>query len=75
MPHGDFRILETYVRAFRDAERFIYLENQFLWSPEIAAVLVDKLTHPPRDDFRMLFVLPAKPELGRTTTRAACSAS
>ena len=28
---------------FQPAERFIYLENQFLWSPEIAAVLRDKL--------------------------------
>jgi hypothetical protein len=27
------------MRAFRQAERFIYVENQFLWSPEIAEVL------------------------------------
>ena len=36
VPNGDFRILESYLRAFKAAERFIYLENQFLWSPEIA---------------------------------------
>jgi phosphatidylserine/phosphatidylglycerophosphate/cardiolipin synthase-like enzyme len=69
VPHGDFRILETYVRAFRDADRFIYVENQFLWSSELAAVLVDKLKHPPRDDFRMLFVLPASPNSGDDDTR------
>jgi len=57
------------VRAFRDAERFIYVENQFLWSSEIAAVLVDKLKNPPRDDFRMLFVLPANPNSGADDTR------
>ena len=34
-PRGDFRILESYVRAIRSAQSFIYLENQFLWSPEI----------------------------------------
>ena len=33
MPKGDFSILESYTRAFRGAKRFIYLENQFLWSP------------------------------------------
>ena len=43
---GDFGILESYVRAFRGAERFIYLENQFLWSPEIASVLAEKLAQP-----------------------------
>ena len=37
LPRGDFGILESYMRAFRQAERFIYVENQFLWSPEIAA--------------------------------------
>ena len=35
VPHGEFRILESYVRALRSARSFVYLENQFLWSPEI----------------------------------------
>ncbi len=69
VPRGDFRILDTYLRAFRDAERFIYVENQFLWSSEIAAVLVDKITSPPRDDFRVLFVLPVRPNSGDDDTR------
>ena len=55
--------------AFRRAERFIYAENQFLWSPEIARVLRDKLTDPPSPDFRMLFVLPANPKSGNDDTR------
>ena len=42
MPRGDFTILESYVRALEAAERFIYIENQFLWSPEIEAVLHDE---------------------------------
>jgi len=69
LPRGDFRIAESYIRAFRQAERFIYVENQFLWSPEIAAVLLEKLVDPPCDDFRMVFLLPSKPNSGRDDTR------
>ena len=68
-PNGDFRILESYLRALRSAQHFIYLENQFLWSPEIETVLYDKLCRPPRDDFRVLVVLPAKPNTGSDDTR------
>jgi phosphatidylserine/phosphatidylglycerophosphate/cardiolipin synthase-like enzyme len=68
-PNGDFGILESYVRAFRAAQRFIYLENQFLWSPEIASILADKIAHPPTPDFRLLVVLPAKPNTGADDTR------
>src|SRR3954447_2216636 len=42
-PRGDFRILESYLRALRSARSLIYLENQFLWSPEIVKILRDKL--------------------------------
>jgi len=69
VPRGDFRIAESYVRAFRQAQRYIYVENQFLWSPEIASVLHEKLTDPPCDDFRIVFVLPSKPNSGRDDTR------
>jgi phosphatidylserine/phosphatidylglycerophosphate/cardiolipin synthase-like enzyme len=66
---GDFRILESYLRAFRAARRLIYVENQFLWSPEIAAVLRDKLLDPPSPEFRLLLVLPATPNTGGDDTR------
>ncbi len=69
VPRGDFGILESYVRALRSAERLIYIENQFLWSPEIASVLVDKLASPPSADFRLLLVLPAKANNGADDTR------
>jgi phosphatidylserine/phosphatidylglycerophosphate/cardiolipin synthase-like enzyme len=68
-PRGEFTILEAYVRALRSAERFIYLENQFLWSPEVVDVLADKLSRPPCEDFRILLLLPAKPSNGADTTR------
>ena len=46
VPRGDFSILESYTRALRSAERLVYLENQFLWAPEIVAILAEKLRHP-----------------------------
>ncbi|MFY9914875.1 MAG: phospholipase D family protein, partial [Nocardioidaceae bacterium] len=69
LPNGEYTILDAYLRAFRSAEHFIYVENQFLWSPEVVDVLAYKLQHPPNDDFRLLLVLPIKPANGRDTTR------
>jgi phosphatidylserine/phosphatidylglycerophosphate/cardiolipin synthase-like enzyme len=68
LPDGDFRILESYVRAIRGAERFIYLENQFLWAPEITGRLADKLREPPSPDFRMVIVLPTHANNGQGDT-------
>jgi phosphatidylserine/phosphatidylglycerophosphate/cardiolipin synthase-like enzyme len=69
VPRGDFRILETYLRALRSARRLIYLENQFLWSPEVVAVLADKLLRPPCDDFRLVVLLPSRANNGADDTR------
>ena len=69
LPRGDFRILESYLRALRSARKLIYLENQFLWSPEILVALRDKLQHPPSDDFRLVLLLPAKANSGADDTR------
>ena len=68
-PRGDFRILESYLRALSSAKRLIYLENQFLWSPEILGVLREKLRNPPSPDFRLLVLLPVKPNSGGDDTR------
>jgi phosphatidylserine/phosphatidylglycerophosphate/cardiolipin synthase-like enzyme len=69
LPKGEFTILESYARALRAAERLVYLESQFLWSPELIEILVDRLLHPPHADFRVVVVLPAKPNTGRDDTR------
>ncbi len=69
VPSGDFRILESYLRALRGAERYIYLENQFLWAPEIVDALADKLREPPGDAFRIVIVLPSKANNGQDDTR------
>lgn len=68
-PRGDFRILEAYTRALRSARRFVYLESQFLWSPQVVDILAEKLRKPPCEEFRVLVVLPAKPNNGADTTR------
>jgi phosphatidylserine/phosphatidylglycerophosphate/cardiolipin synthase-like enzyme len=68
-PKGDFALLESYLRALKGAERFIYIENQFLWSPEIEAVLHQKICDPPHPDFRLLLLLPSKPNSGSDDTR------
>jgi phosphatidylserine/phosphatidylglycerophosphate/cardiolipin synthase-like enzyme len=69
VPSGDFRIVEAYVRALRSAERLVYLESQFLWSPEIVAILREKLRRPPSDEFRVVLLLPAHPNNGQDDTR------
>jgi phosphatidylserine/phosphatidylglycerophosphate/cardiolipin synthase-like enzyme len=69
LPRGDYRILEAYVRALRSAERLIYLESQFLWSPELVAILKAKLQDPPSDEFRLVVLLPRRPNNGKDDTR------
>ena len=69
IPRGDFRILEAYVRALRSARRLVYLESQFLWSLQVVEILAAKLRDPPEDDFRVLVVLPARPNNGADDTR------
>ena len=61
------------MRALRSAQRLIYLENQFLWSPEIVSILADKLRNPPRHDFRLVVLLPAKANNGQDSTRGQLS--
>ena len=74
VPRGEFRILESYVRALEAAQRLVYLENQFLWSPEIVSILTGKLRRPPSDDFRVVVVLPAAPKDGADESRGQVSA-
>jgi phosphatidylserine/phosphatidylglycerophosphate/cardiolipin synthase-like enzyme len=69
LAQGDFRILEAYTRALRSARELIYLESQFLWSAQVVEILAEKLRHPPSDRFRVVVLLPAKPNNGADTTR------
>jgi phosphatidylserine/phosphatidylglycerophosphate/cardiolipin synthase-like enzyme len=66
---GEWSILESYLRAFRAAERLVYLESQFLWSPELTFALAAKLRNPPSDDFRVIALLPSHPNNGADDSR------
>ena len=66
---GEFRILEAYTRALRSAEHLVYLENQFLWSPEIVAILAEKLRRARDPDFRVVVLLPARANNGADDTK------
>jgi phosphatidylserine/phosphatidylglycerophosphate/cardiolipin synthase-like enzyme len=68
-PSGDFRIIEAYLRGLRSARHLVYLENQFLWSPEIVNIVADKLRRPPADEFRVVIMLPGRPNTGEDDTR------
>jgi phosphatidylserine/phosphatidylglycerophosphate/cardiolipin synthase-like enzyme len=68
VPKGEFRILESYVRAIGRAQSFVYLENQFLWAPEIVQLLAAKLRHPPSDEFRVVILLPGRANNGHEDT-------
>jgi len=69
LPRGDFRIVEAYTRALRSASKLVYLESQFLWSAQVVEILAGKLREPPSEDFRVVVLLPAKPNNGADTTR------
>ncbi|MGA7987041.1 MAG: phospholipase D family protein [Candidatus Dormiibacterota bacterium] len=73
LPRGDFSLLEAYMGAVRRAKRLIYLENQFLWSAEVVALLREKLLRPPSDEFRLVLVLPRRPNNGSDDTRGQLS--
>ena len=68
VPRGEFRILDSYRRALRSAYELIYIENQFLWAPEIVNILADKLSDPPSDAFRLVVVLPRRANNGQDDT-------
>ncbi len=66
---GAFGILEGYMRALRPARELVYLESQFFWLPEIVDLLSEKLREPPTDRFRVVVLLPSKPNNGEEDTR------
>ncbi len=74
MPEGDFRIVEAYTRALRSARHLIYLESQFLWSAQVVETLAEKLRNPPSERFRVVVLLPSKPNNGADTTRGQLAA-
>ena len=61
---GEFGIAYAYLQAIARARRFIYIENQYLWLPEIVEALKTALE---RNDerFRIVILLPARADMGK----------
>lgn len=62
---GEFGIAHSYIAAIARAKRFIYLENQYLWSREIVDALADVMNANAGSRFRIVLVLPARADLGK----------
>jgi phosphatidylserine/phosphatidylglycerophosphate/cardiolipin synthase-like enzyme len=63
-PSGIYGIAHAYFHAIARAERFIYLENQYLWSPEVTDALCAAI----RRGVHVVIVLPAHPNIGKADT-------
>ena len=59
-PRGERSIARAYAKAFRRARRLIYVEDQYLWSSEVAAALGAALTNNP--ELRLIVVVPKYPD-------------
>lgn len=56
---GEYGIYHAYLNALRRARRLIYLENQYLWSPDIMDALLDGLLGDWDAQMRAIILLPA----------------
>ena len=65
-PAGERSIARAYLKALWRARRLVYLEDQYLWSEEVAQALADALRRSP--ELRLLAVVPRYPDQdGRLT--------
>lgn len=62
---GEFGIAHSYLKAIGGAKRFVYLENQYLWSREIVDALASVMNANAGSLFRIVLVLPARADLGK----------
>lgn len=59
-PQGERSVARAYAKAFRRARRLIYLEDQYLWSAEVAQLLAEALREEP--ELRLIAVVPRYPD-------------
>src|SRR6266542_6623685 len=70
-PSGERSVARGYSKAFQRARRLIYVEDQFLWSTEVAQLLADALRRWPL--LRLIAVVPRYPDQDGTPTRTGPS--
>lgn len=61
-PEGERSVARGYQKALRQARRLIYLEDQYMWSAEVAESFAEALLDQP--ELRMIAVVPPHPDLG-----------
>lgn len=62
---GIFGIRHAILAAIRQARQYIYLENQYIWAPEVVDALIEAMNRPHDDPFRVVVVLPANAYMGK----------
>lgn len=62
---GEYGIGHSVVAAIRAAERFVYLENQYIWAPEVVEALCEAMDRTRSHPFRIVLLLPARAYTGR----------
>jgi phosphatidylserine/phosphatidylglycerophosphate/cardiolipin synthase-like enzyme len=60
-PDGEFSIAHGYAKAIRRARRLIYLEDQYMWSTEVARLFATALTENPL--LHLIVVVPRYPDV------------
>ena len=59
-PDGERSVARAYIKAFGNARSLIYLEDQYMWSKEVAWHLAEALRRSP--DLRLIAVVPRHPD-------------
>jgi len=60
-PHGERSVAHGYTKAVDRATRLIYLEDQYLWSKQVAVLFADALTKNP--ELHLIAVVPRHPDV------------
>ena len=68
-PDGERSVARGYSKAIKRARRLIYLEDQYMWSAEVARLFADALTAHP--ELHLVVVVPRVPGPGGRLRRAA----
>ncbi|WP_337063320.1 phospholipase D family protein [Kineococcus sp. G2] len=61
-PDGEFSIAAAHAKALRRARRLVYVEEQFLWSPQVVRVFADALRAAP--GLQLVVLVPREPKRG-----------
>src|SRR3954452_18457451 len=59
-PDGERSVARGYTKAIKRARRLIYLEDQYMWSSEVARLFADALTEHP--DLPLVVLVPRTPD-------------